>query len=188
MNMLRLHIEQQPARIGLNITDPFLEIRTTPPRMEMNTESAVVEIQSTLGHFEFDFTPTRASYGLKTNMEFMFDYAERGRQAVLESIGKRAQDGDRMAAVYNSSNAFAELAKEAMAPPDVELVWAPLAKPDITYISGELRFNPRPGKLDIQSERGQVNTQLRRGQVDITVDQYASIRFWTTQADVDMVV
>lgn len=186
--MLRLHIEQQPTRIGLNITDPFLEIRTTPPRLEIDTRPAIVEIQSISGHFEFDFTPTRASYGLKTNLEFMFDYAERGRQAVLEGIGKRAQDGDRMAAVYNKDNAFAELAKEAMRPPDVEVVWDPLAKPDITYIPGELHFNPRPGQLNIQTERGRVDTQLRRGQVDITVDQYASIRFWTTQTDVDMIV
>lgn len=184
--MLKLNIMQQPAKLALNITDPFLNIRTTPPRIQLETEPAIVEIHRTEGKLEIDQYPCRYSIGLKNNADFSYDFAQEGKQAVLVAIGEIAAEGDRLARIESKENAIANIATESNFPSPLEIVWARVAPPDIHYQPGKVEFNPIHGKVNLDLKQGTVDLELQRGEVKGQITQYQNIRFWTTKSDVDL--
>lgn len=184
--MLYLNIQQQYAKIAITTTRPQLNLQTSRPQIEIESEPAKLEIHQGKGELAIDSTPYRYSIGFKNIQDIARDNAREGRQTALETIGRIAQEGDRMARIETKENAIANMAAESTIPVPPELIWAPIAKPDINY-----RFNPAqidyiPGKLDINLRRGSVDANLDRGTVDIRIAQYQNVRFWTTENKYDM--
>lgn len=184
--MLCLNISQQYAKIAINTTRPQLNLQTTRPQIDINSQAARLEIRQATGELELDYTPYRYSIGIKNIQDMARDNAREGKQTALETIGRIAQEGDRMARIETKENAIAEMSAEANLPELPELIWVPIEKPDISY-----KFNPAqieyiPGNLDINLRRGTVDANLDRGTVDIRIAQYQNVRFWTTENKYDM--
>lgn len=184
--MLKLNIAQQPAKLALNIKDPFLNIRTTPPQIQLSTEPAIVEINRTEGKLEIDQYPCRYSIGFKNNFDFAYDFAQEGKQSVLAAVGEIAAEGDRLARIESKENAIANIATESMFSDPADVVWARVESPNIHYQPGKVEFNPIYGKVNLDLERGTVSLELQRGEVKGQISQYQNIRFWTTNSKVDM--
>jgi len=178
--MLRLNIEQQPARLELSITNPSLTMHSQAPRLEIETEAAVVEIRQPRGRLEIDQYPCRASYGLKNLEDRIREWAEAGRQTALETIAKIAQDGDRMARIYTKEDVIVNLAKESTVAEQLEVGIVPIAPPIIRYQVNPPEYWVTPAESNMQYYPGTVDLQLNRGRVDAAMAQYQSIRFWTT--------
>ncbi|MDR3560119.1 MAG: DUF6470 family protein [Negativicutes bacterium] len=81
-----------------------------------------------------DQTPCRASYGLKTQAQFLADTSDQGKQTVLDNISRIATDGDRLSQIQNSGNTFPEMAYEASFTPAPDIYLAYIARPDFQYI------------------------------------------------------
>lgn len=186
--MLRLNISQQYAKIEMHTVNPQLNLHTTNPQIQLSTEAAKLEISQPHGQLEIDQSPCRASLGLKGLAEFAQDNAERGRQTVLETIGRMSEEGDRMAGVEKEPDAIANIAADSVTvePGDLEIVW--IDKPIINYVEKLPEFNYTPGKIDLQLQRGTVETDFQRGTVNVGIGQYQSIKFWTTENKYDMYV
>ncbi len=183
--MLFLNIATQPAKIHIQTTPPQIQLKTTRPALIMDTEPAIVEIRSPKGKLEIDQTPCRYSYGIKNNTDFSRDNAQTGYQAALEAIARIAQEGDRMAAIESHEDAIINMAIEANIAEPLDVTLARIANPDIRYTPQPVEYNPTPGKLNIQVEMGTVDNQLQRGKVDITVADYGSVKFWTSEGKPD---
>lgn len=86
------------------------------------------------GTLSIDATPSRASYGLLTPSALGEDIRDRAKAKVLDNIAEVAQNGDRMAMIYDRSTSIPELAAQQYGgdPPDVVLV--AVARPIIQYI------------------------------------------------------
>lgn len=184
--MIKLHMEQQPAKLALTITDPVLNIKTSPPKMQLSTEPAVVEIRRTEGKLEIDQYPCRYSRGIKNNFDFAFDAAQEGKRIALEAVGRIAAEGDRLGNIESGENAIANIATEANFPEPPDVVLAYVESPRIHYEPGRLEFNPSDAKLNLDLQRGTVDLDLQRGKVAGQITQYQNIRFWTTNPDVDI--
>lgn len=184
--MLTLNISQQYAKISITTTRADMGLTTTRPRLSIDTEPATVEISQPKGELEIDWDPFRASYGIKTSSQFARDCAELGRQAVLEGIGRIAEEGDRMAKTKSGEDAIVAMAAESSSPPVPEITWAYLEPPSIRYTAHPPIFKPTPGHLNIELERGTINMDYKPATVDIRMAQYPSIKMWVTDSSVDI--
>lgn len=177
--MIRLNIEQQYAKLGLEIIKPQLNMHTTLPKIKIESQPAIVEIHTTPGKLEIDTTPCRYALGLKNLSDLARDLAQEGKQAVLEAIGKISEDGDRMAEFQNG-DAIVELAYEINLQSDYSIEWAYKQPPLISYQKGSVEYNVIPAKLNIDFEKGDVELDFKQGKVSGYLRQQNYIRFWTS--------
>ncbi len=178
--MLRLNISQESAQIAITTRNASPNLTTTPPKLNMETEPAIVEISQPNGELTIDSTAFRASYGIKTYAQFARDNAEMSHQAVLEGIGRIAGEGDRLARIDTGENAIRNIAADNFIQEAPGITLAPLAAPEISYNARPPQFNPIPGKLSISVEQGTVQNNYQPAEVDISMARYPSIRMWTT--------
>lgn len=184
---IRLNIESQPAKMDLDIQKTVFNLHTTPATLTIDSEPAIVEISSRpYGTLEIDQSPCRASLGIKDFDTFARDYADQGRQAILDYIVDHAQQGDRMAAINTHEDVIPNLAAESTTQAMPSISWGWKDSPEIRYYANPVRYNPQEAKLDISSERGTVDIAYQAGKVSGRMAQYQSIRFWTTGNNVDI--
>lgn len=184
--MLRLNISQQYAKLDINTTRPVLNLQATSPQIQIDSEPAKLEIRQAKGELEIDNTPYRYSIGIKNIQEMARDNAQAGRQTALETIGRIAEEGNRLASIENGGNPIADMAAESSIVEAPEITWSHIEPPNINYRMTPAQIEVTPGKLDINLQRGTVDSNLQRGTVDIRIGQYQSIKFWTTENKYDM--
>lgn len=183
--MIRLQWETQSARMEISSKAARLDLRSPKAKLLIDTEAAKLEIRQPVGILEIDGTARRASLGLKTSTQFAMDIAALGKNTVLETIGRIAQNGDRLARIQSGENAVVEIAADAAAKGPLEITLAPLAPPEIRYTMRKPEITVTPVKPQIEAEPSPVEAQGTPGNVDIRMTQYASIRFWTTGSQID---
>ncbi len=180
--MLLLNISQQYAKISLDVKLPQIQLQTAPAELNIEREAATVEIHSPQGKLEIDSTAMRASYGIKTREQMIRDEAERGMQAAQEFIGKTAADGDRLGNYAKSGATVTQLAAESSIKPQKEIEWAWLEPPEIHYEAQPVEFQVTSDSLRFNPTRATFDNQLDWGTVNVGMQQYQSVKFWTTEA------
>lgn len=184
--MLILNISQQPAKISITTTRADMGLTSTQPQLKIETEPATVEISQPKGELEIDWEAFRASYGKKTNIQFARDAADLGRQTAFETIGRIAQEGNRLMSIESGEDPVPAMAAEANTQLPPEVIWARLESPVIRYTAHQPIFKPTPGRVTIELARGTVNMDFRPATVDIRMAQYPSIKMWVTDNSVDI--
>lgn len=183
--MLVLNISQQPAKISISTTRADMGLTTTRPQLTIETEPATVEISQPKGELEIDWEPFRASYGKKNNIQFARDAADLGRQTAFDTIGRIAQEGNRLMSIESGEDPVPAMAAEVNTQLPTEVIWARLEPPVIHYTAHQPIFKPTPGRVTIELARGTVNMDFRPATVDIRMAQYPSIKMWVTDNSVD---
>lgn len=173
--MLQLNISTQPIRLDYTIQKAQLNQQSTPAKVQMETTPATLEIRQPHGELTIDQTPCRYSIGLKNNADFARDNAELGRQTAMDTIGRIAEEGDRMAHIASKEPVFANLAAESSIASPLDITWAPIAAPDIQYHANPVEFNPIAGNVNLTVQPGTVQGDYQPGSVDIKVSQYPSV-------------
>lgn len=186
--MLCLNISQQNAKIAINTTRPVLNLQTTRPQIDISSQAAKLDIQQAKGELEIDNTDYRYSIGIKNIQDMARDNAQEGKQTVLETISRIVQEGNRMAKIESKEKVFANIAAESCIQEAPEVVWDHIEAPKIRYNLTSAQVDYVPGNLDIDLKRGTVDAQLDRGTVNISMAQYQSIKFWTTENKYDLTV
>ncbi len=184
--MLILNISQQYAKIDITTKRADMKLTTTRPQLNIDTEPATVEISQPKGELEIDWEPYRASIGIKNNRELAYDCAELGRQTAMETIGRMAEEGDRLARIESGEDASVAIAIENSTPPERELVWSHLQAPAIRYTAHKPIFKPTPGQVNTELIRGTVNMNFQPAEVNIRMAQYPSVKMWVTDNSVDI--
>ena len=120
----------------------------------INTTFLKVHIEREMPRVIIDQYECFAEAGLKGSADFMKEYAELGKQVVLETIGKIAQEGDAMAQIENGKDMIAELAFEKMFDDEKELIidCIPKSRPKVD-VAGDLRLEWEMGSVEIQKKR-----------------------------------
>lgn len=173
--MLRINITTQPIRFDYAINNAKLNIQTSQPRVQLKTTPAMVEIHQPRGELTIDQYPCRYSIGLKNLADFAQDCADLGRQTLMDTIARIAQEGDQMAQIQNKSNAIANIAANSTISEVPDIIYAYIASPNFNYQANPVQFIPKEGKVDLNFQRGNVQGDYQRGSVDIRVAQYPSI-------------
>lgn len=182
--MLRINITTQPIRLDYTINNAKLDLQTTQAKVQLETTAATVEIRQSQGELTIDQYPCRYAIGLKNIADLARDFAALGRQTVMDTIGRLAQEGDQLARIQNKSNAIADIAASSTVSevPDITYAYIPL--PNIHYQANPVQFNPKDGKVNLTLQRGTVQGDYQPGSVDIQVTQYPSIEISTVDVRV----
>lgn len=184
--MLKLNIEQQYARLGLNISEPAVQLDIKPPEIQLSTKAAEVEIRQSQGQLKIDSYPCRYSAGFRKTGDATAELAEKGMQAALQAIAKIAGDGNRLGAIQTGeTDVIAHMAAESMLEEMPDVVLAHINPPKISYQPGDVEFNAGKGKVSLSLERGSVDLALQRGKVQGYIAQRENVRFWTTEGKYD---
>ncbi|WP_407307280.1 DUF6470 family protein [Desulfosporosinus sp. SB140] len=174
--MLQLNISTQTTRLDYNIQNARLNLQTTRPNLQMETTPSTLEMRQPYGELTIDSTPCRYSIGFKNNTDFARDNAEFGRQTAKNAIARIVEDGDKLAAIQNKTNAIADIAAKNSAHTEIPRVTlAYVALPNISYHAEPVQFTPIEGKINYNLEPGKVQGDYQPGSVDIRVSQYPSV-------------
>ncbi|MCB8814166.1 DUF6470 family protein [Desulfosporosinus shakirovi] len=182
--MLRINIFTQPIRLDYTINNAKSNLRTTQPKVQLETTPTTVEIRQPQGNLTINQYPCRYSIGLKNIADLARDIAAKGKQTVMETIARIAQEGDQMAQIQNKTNAIANIAASSTISEVPDITYARIASPDINYQANPVQFNPKDGNVDLTLHRGIVQGDYQRGSVDIRIAQYPDIEISTVDVRV----
>lgn len=186
--MLILNVATQPIKTEYAIQEAILNLQTTSPQVQISSEAATLDIRQPHGKLEIDPTPCRYARGIKNLADFSRDNAQAGRNAAMEAIGRTVEEGHRLANIESGENAVAAIAAETNTVPIPQTVLAYVPPPDIRYTPNPPQISFTAGKVDLTLQRGTVQVDVTPGTVDINITQYPSIKMWTTENKVDMMV
>lgn len=148
MQIPQIQIQQTYAKIGLRITKPVQEIEQPPAQISIKQESAKMVIDRKPGMLEIDQEQARNEVNLKSPSVLSDDFAQYGRQQLLEAIASIVQKGNQMAAIKNNADAIVAMATEytLKMPPDFNIGFIPS--------HGSVKFDYTPAEINIDWQIG----------------------------------
>lgn len=182
--MLRINISTQPIHLEYTIINAQLNLKTTQPKVLLETTPATVEISQRQGELIIDQTPCRYSIGLKNIADFARDNAAKGRQTAMDTIAQIAQEGDQLARIESKTNAIADISANSTVSEVPDITYAHIASPEIHYQANPVQFNPIEGKVDLTLQRGTVEGDYQPGKLNIQVTQYPRVEISTVDVKV----
>ncbi|AGB42148.1 hypothetical protein Halha_2274 [Halobacteroides halobius DSM 5150] len=109
---MRLKINQQFAKIGLQIKPPQIKVRQTPGKFKLQQIPGKLKINSKPTKVKVDMTQARADLNYKTQSAYSRQLAKQGQQAALKSIAEYAKEGDKLAAIEKGGKPLIQQAKK----------------------------------------------------------------------------
>ncbi|MEI4769593.1 DUF6470 family protein [Psychrobacillus sp. FJAT-51614] len=158
MRIPQIQIQTTKAQLGLNIEKPSQYIEQPKADLQIRQPAADVSIRTTDGQLQIDSSQARRDLGLTGPLEFSRNYAQKGRQAVLSGIARRAREGEQLASIENHGNAIQAIAASKATPQKKAL--------GIKFVPsiGSVKTTYTPASLDI-------NVQTNKAQIDVTVNK-----------------
>lgn len=155
MNIPQLQIQTINGVLELQITKPVQEIQQPRATLTQEQPAAILEISTTRPKLSLDTTEARAAIDLKSIRRRIEEYAEQGKQAALDGIGRRAQEGQQLLQIENGGNMIAELAKQNVTPPPAQLALGFIGNKSGVQMSIEpgttdIRFTPQKAVNNVQ--------------------------------------
>jgi hypothetical protein len=174
--MLRLRIESQPARLGLEIGLPQVEIQRVRGVPVAESAPPLLDIEIDYPRVELDAEAAMAEIGLKRSLAVARDLAAAGQKAAYESIARWARQGDELAAIEKGVS-VADLAEEIAWPGDrqqINVDVAPKSRVEVNA-TGSISITGVPGRWSLAFEPDAVDVMLRPGAVRAYLMQKAAI-------------
>jgi len=185
---VELRIDQQFARIGLNITRPFLNLKTTLPKIELKIEEPEIRIQAPLPRIYINQRKCFVACSRRSFLEFAWHYADLARSDCLEAIGRISAEGDMLAAVEKGFT-IEELAAEAGYEQDSSGVeGAPAGRPSIKAETYPVNMEFKKGKVSLKLYPGRVQKDFQRGKTEAYLAQVNFIKISWVRDGFDEVV
>lgn len=158
MRIPQIQIQTTKAKLGLNIENPQQRIKQPTADLQIRQPAAEVSIRTTDGQLHIDSSQARRDLGLIGPLESSRNYAQKGKQAVLAGIARRAREGEQLASIENGGNAIQALAASKATPQKKAL--------GIKFVPsvGSVKTTYTPASVDI-------NVQTNKAQIDATVNK-----------------
>lgn len=174
--MLRLQMNSQMAKIGLNIKKHDFTMDTKNPKLNLEINKPEIEIETTKPKVNIDQTEAFADAGIKNTERQMRDMASEAVRVMLKGIERNVSQGDQLADIHKVSddtvianqayhNAFGQFEY------DWALDFIPKHGPEFTPIKGEVNIRLKKGTVNGQLDRGDVQTKFNRGKVETYLRQ-----------------
>ncbi|MCG7407988.1 DUF6470 family protein [Paenibacillus sp. ACRRX] len=190
MNIPRIQINQQFAKLGIESTGGQLSIETPVPKLEVSQKHVSVQMNHSDAQLEIDSRKAWSALGRARFEEVTDRIAQDSLQISMQNVANIASEGDRLMAFHNKQNAFAEIAREKMfreypiqiaGPPSYDNV-------DVVYTPGELHTEWSPGSVSFQFERTKPQIDYYPGKVNPYLVQKNFIFFSSNGMQLDAIV
>ena len=126
--------------------------------LQIKQSAAEVTIRTTNSQLNIDSSQARRDLGLIGPLESSRNYAQKGKQAVLAGIARRAREGEQLASIENGGNAIQAIAASKATPQKKAL--------GIKFVPsiGSVKTTYTPASIDI-------NVQTNKAQISATVNK-----------------
>lgn len=167
-----LQITSQNARIGIETNNARLDFGPKRGRLEINTQKAQLEIEQARPQVVIDQTMPFAEAGRKTLSMFMQEYADLGRQYLMQGIARRAQEGDMLARPPYGNTIVQIVLSKLHQPVDYTIGTIPRSKPEIDFVNmeGYMSYQPAFVQTNYVIEDNQFN--YTPGGVNVYMERY----------------
>ena len=118
MELPQIRLESTYARIGIETRDAVVHMEQSPAELDLQNIPAQMSIQTKPSKLTIDQTLAWEAMNIKSTNRMMEDFANDGRNAALEGVARRAQEGDELMKIENGGNPIAQHAKENAARPE----------------------------------------------------------------------
>lgn len=189
MNIPHLRMDATYGKIGIESRDARLAIHQQRAQQSIRQPKAELTIRTVPGRMNIDQSQAFAEAGLKSVFQLIDEFADRGRQAVLEGVGRRSEQGDQLMKIENKGNPIAEQARVNHAGPPVQfnIGWMPKSPFSV-------KFDYRPAELHISwdTHQPEIETIPRLpeytytpGDVRVYMRQWPSLKIDVVGANID---
>lgn len=148
---MELRINHSWPQLGMETTPPQQLIEQPRAQLETTTTPVQGSVEGEAFRLEIDQSACFAETGLKNIFDLIKDYAQEGRGALLEGIGRRAAEGTQLAAIDKGrrlEDIIAEKTLPRMA--DSTIAFIPQSRPQINFTGGKT----------YKLEAGETNTKI----------------------------
>ena len=173
----QLHISQTYARIGIQTTPAKVEIRQPQAAIEMHQEPAKLEIEHSYPQVEIDSRKAWGALGFVSFPDFPDRIYDRLNQIFLNNLAKKAEEGDRLAAIHQQEDPFAEMATDlSIELPELDYFDTPsYDNVDINVKPATLHLNWIKGGVDSRVQPNKPEINYMPGKVDVYLTQRNSL-------------
>jgi hypothetical protein len=180
-----IRIEQQSAKIGIDVQRGRMDIRQPQADVEMHTTPTSIEMNSPQGELHIDQSQAWDALGMGSHTTFMNRIYSESKRIALEGIGRIVENGNRMAAINHKTNAFADIAAEqAFEPSDMNYLGeASYDNVNIDYTPHKVETTVNPGAVDIRITANKPEITYTPSKVEIYMQQYPKIEMIPPQID-----
>ncbi|MDF2958969.1 MAG: hypothetical protein K0S39_704 [Paenibacillus sp.] len=181
----QLQYRPQHASFRIDADLGQLEMKQPRPTQEIEQVPAKLDIKQPKADMDIDQTKAWDALGKANNLEVMLRIYSQAKDIALQGIGRRVEDGNRMAQITKGGNAFAEIAQNIRVSfPEMNF------EGEASYDNVDIHY--KAGKPDIQVEEGGAKITARvnppevtyhRGKFDFQMLSYAKMEFTPPQID-----
>lgn len=183
-----LQIQQQPARIGLIINHPHINLETRQSQLRIHASEPEIRIESPHPKIIIDQTECFKSY-FKMNLRDFGSYcSSRGKQACLEGIRRRVEEGDILGAIGKGGSIANIAAQKLNRTREFTIKSLPEHPPEITAIVEPVKVDCIPGSVSAEVNPGSVNNHFQWGEVQVYLQQQNAISIRWVDPAIDKVV
>lgn len=172
-----IQINSQRGQVGLGTNNAKIEYTSPKGKLEMSTVKAQMEISPGWAKVKIDQTIPFAEAGRKTPSMFSKEYADLGKQYVLQGIARRAQEGDLAARPPYGDAIQRIIMNKFPTKVDFNVAAIPQSRPEIDFVNLEKEITWRIGGSQRAFNISQGEFNYQAGGVDIYMEQYPSINF-----------
>jgi hypothetical protein len=150
----QLQITQTFGQISIQQDPGGVRIQQPKAKMEINTKEPSINIDRSKGKLEIDQSKAWAALGLMNPLKLNSKIYSQVRGKFNQTIGEIARNGDRMAAIHQSTSVIPELAKESTRK-SYKLDYtgeASNSNVDFSYTPDKLSSNLVKGAVNIHAE------------------------------------
>lgn len=181
-----LIINKVDGQLGIKTTNAKLYIEQPPADFRIEHKDSKLIMHTEQVQILIDQSACFSEEGLKSNMELLEQAKEMGRQALMEGIARRAQEGRRMGNVGKNANAIAEIAFEnSFDNHEFGLATIPMSRPKFDVKGGTVDIQVDEGYVRIYASPNKPKIEVEPGKVEIYMIQYPQISFEYTGNSVD---
>ncbi len=146
MNMPKIRMESQFAKIGMERINPVQELEQPRAEMTIQQPHADLEIERIPGKLTIDQTEAWEAMELKSVFKWAEEFAERGYESWLEGMARISRQGDELMRIENDGDPIVEQAIENSEDP---------------YAEFNVGWIPPPFSVKIHYEPGEVNIRAK---------------------------
>ena len=187
MKFPQIQITTTDIKMDYQITKPQQQIQQPQATQQIEQPAAVVEINTTRGQLHIDSTQARRDLGLVGPLESIKNYAQEGRQKLLQGISRRVSEGNKMMENAGKDQGRATIQNI------VKQIHGP-KRPgpyNIKFVPsiGSVRVGYTPGTTDVNITRQEpkIDVQVNKPIMDYTPGEVNGTMVQRPRVDIDVI-
>jgi hypothetical protein len=179
MDIPQIRIESTPGKIEINKRSGQLSIEQPQGELQIEQPQATMNITRIPGKLTIDQTRAREDVDLKSVKKRNEEFAQIGKQTLLNGIARRIQEGEQLMKIENGFQAISSIAKQNTEGKVKRfgLGFIPRAgSVDISYVPGAVKVEFTEHKPKINYKVNKPIIDFQSGEILIDMNPYPSLK------------